>query len=177
MAWTTPLTAVANATLPAASWNASVRDNLLATAVALATTSGSHFAATGTNALAERKSQSNTVATSQTTTSTSYTDLATVGPTLTITTGTLAISFTTVQMSNSTTAIDTFASVDISSATTDAAADARALVCDATANHAARRTAAALHTLTAGSNVFTIKYKVAANTGTFVNRNLIVMPF
>src|SRR4249919_3869016 len=101
MAWSTPLTAVANATLTAAQWNASVRDNLLATAVALATTAGSHFAVTATNTLAERLTQTNTVATSETTASTSYTALATAGPAITATTGVLAIVAVTARSENS----------------------------------------------------------------------------
>ena len=61
MAWTTPLTAVSNTALTAAQWNASVRDNLLMTAPALATTTGRHFVSTGANTIAERAISSNSV--------------------------------------------------------------------------------------------------------------------
>ena len=176
MAWSTPLTAVSNATLTAVQWNASVRDNLLTTAPALATTSGSHFAATGANAIAERRCSTNTVSTSQTTTSTSYANLATVGPSVTATTGTLALTWATVQAANSTTDANTYWSVDISSATTTAASDNWGGQWEANADQDLRWTATALHTLTAGSNAFTVKYRVDSNTGTFSKRDLVVMP-
>lgn len=174
MAWSVPLTAVANTALTASQWNASVRDNLLMTAPAIATTAGAHFAATGPNAIAQRISQSNTVATSETTTNTSYVNLTTTGPTVNATTGVLAMSFVQCQMSNSG-SNSTFFCVDVSVATTDAAADANAAVTQ-TASSDVRFTVARLHALTAGSNTFQIKYRVSGGTGTWTKRNLFVMP-
>ena len=87
------MTAVANSVFTAAQFNQFVRDNLNETAPAKATTAGSHFAGTGLNSIAERLTDTDLVATSQTTISTSYADLATVGPTVTATTGPYAIVF------------------------------------------------------------------------------------
>lgn len=92
MAWSTPLTAVANASLTAAQWNASVRDNLLETAPAKATTATGYFVATGTNAIAQRVPLSSAIATDQSTTSTGgYANLTTSGPAVTVTTGVAAL--------------------------------------------------------------------------------------
>src|SRR3712207_4741779 len=102
MAWATPLTAVSNAILSAAQWNASVRDNLNETGPAKATTAGRILVTTGANGIAERAVSSATVSTSQTTTSTSYTDLATVGAAVAVTTGTQALALWNVQMASST---------------------------------------------------------------------------
>lgn len=178
MAWTTPVTAIAGDPLTAAQWNASVRDNLLQTAPAKATTAGAHFAATGTNAIAQRLCQTATVATSQDTggSTGSYVDLATAGPSITATTGVLAFSFATCQVNNNTTDATTYFSVDISGATTDAAADARAGVWEDVADRDFRFTVTTLHSLTAGSNTFKIKYKCQSNVGVFSKRNLVVMP-
>jgi hypothetical protein len=127
------------------------------------------------------------VATSQTTTSTAYTDLATAGPAVTVTTGTSVIIAVSADTSNTAAnananAGNTHMGVAVSGASTVAAAD----------THCARRPQIhSSHTqtissvffldgLTAGSNVFTSKYKVSATgdqasgTGTFSNRNITV---
>ena len=71
---------------------------------------------------------SGVVATSQTTTSASYTDLSTSGPAVTATvSGTSALVMLTANISNSTVGSNCFMGVDISGATTVAAADTRAL--------------------------------------------------
>lgn len=179
MAWTTPATAVANATLPAATWNATVRDNLNATAVALASTASQYFVATGVNALAPRLLQTATVATSQTTASSSYVDLATVGPTVTVTTGTIAVAFFCAAVSNSGTSSATDVSVAVSGATSVAASDAWRTVLDGVAGGNVNRSVG-MHCFTgliAGSNTFTMKYKTGSGTGTFANRELIVFPY
>src|SRR5690242_20536503 len=98
MAWSSPLTAVTNAALTAAQWNASVRDNLLETAPAKATTPASFFAATGANTIAERIPAQTVTPASETTTSTSYTNLTTTGPTVALTTGTKAFVFIGAQL-------------------------------------------------------------------------------
>lgn len=179
MAWSTPLTAVANTTLPAATWNASVRDNLNATAVALASAASQYPVATGVNALAMRLVQSNVVATSQTTTSTSYVDLTTVGPTVTATTGTIAVVIFTAAVSNSGVNSATDVSVAVSGATSIAASDAWRTVLDGVTAGNVNRVAGfhTFTTLTAGSNTFTVKYKVGTGTGTFSDRELLVIPY
>src|SRR6266568_2548959 len=91
MAWTTPLTAVANATLTAAQWNASVRDNLNMTAPALASAAGQIFASTAANTIAVRVPTGAYVSNLGTDASTSYGDLTSAGPAVTVATGAKAI--------------------------------------------------------------------------------------
>lgn len=119
-----------------------------------------------------------TVATSQTTTSTSYTDLATAGPAVTVTTGTLALVIISARQENNTAGQWCYMSFAVSGATTTAAADANGLqnsnsVTALNQIHASR---AVLVTLTPGSNTFTSKYRVTAGTGTWVTRDIIVIP-
>ena len=78
MAWTAPMTAASNATFTAAEFNAHIRDNLLETEPAKATTNDSYFVTTGANAIAQRSPGSDVINTMQTTTSTSYTNLSSV---------------------------------------------------------------------------------------------------
>lgn len=180
MAWSAPMTAVAGATFSAAQFNQFVRDNLNQTGPALATTAGQYFVATAANALAARSSGSATVATSETTTSLSYADLATVGPQVTATTGTSAMVFLKSGIDNNTVNVGTFMGFTISGATSLAASDSNA-ICIAGVTAATRlRIGGAFRVtgLIAGTNIFTAKYKVAsASTGTFVQRDLIVLPF
>lgn len=179
MAWTTPLTAVSNATLTAAQWNASVRDNLLMTVPAVTTTSGTIFVGTGANTVAQRIVTSDTVDTSETTTSTSFGDIpaGTVGPQVTLTTGTLAMIFYAAQMNNSTVGQSSLCSWTISGATSVAAGDATSINVDAAATFQDVRAADVRRAtgLTAGSNTFKLQYRVSANTGTFLRRHLVVM--
>lgn len=177
MAWSTPLTAVSNATLTAAQWNASVRDNLVETAPAKSTTAGSIFVSTGTNSVAQRPVLSDTVDTSETTTSTSYVDLATVGPQITATTGDKALLLYAVQMNNSVSGSASLASWAVSGASAVSAGDATSLNVDTAANFQDVRAADIRRVtgLTGGSNTFTLKYKVSANTGTFQRRHLVLI--
>lgn len=179
MAWTVPLTAVSNASLTAAQWNASVRDNLNETAVAKATTAGSMFVGTGTNTLAERIPGTATIATSQTTTSTTYTNLTTVGPQVTVTTGTRAIAWWNVRMSNNTAGQNCFASVSVGGATpTQVGQDSYSLRYQSYGSNSVHQSDG-MHMwtgLTAGSNTFTVVYKVDAGTGAFQDRDLTVLP-
>lgn len=179
MSWTTPLTAVANAAFTAAQFNASVRDNLLETAPAKATTTGRIFVATGTNAIAERAITSANVSTSETTTSATYANLTTTGPVVTVTTGTNAIAFVSSQVSNNTNGAFTGVGVTVSGASSIAAADADGILFQpSTAASAGIRTTVAVHytgTLTAGSNTFTMQYRASAGTGTFQLRKLTVI--
>lgn len=178
MAWTAPMTAVANAVFTAAQYNAHVRDNLLETAPAKATAAGNYFVATGVNAIAERVISTSRVNTSQTTASTSYTDLATAGPAVTVTTGTRAMVWTNCQLQNSVDSAGTHASVTVSGASSIGASDAAAISLDGVlaANPWRLGTCYMFDTLTAGSNTFTMKYRVSAGTGTFHRRHIIVMP-
>ena len=177
MAWSTPLTAVANAALTAAQWNASVRDNLNETAPAKATAAGQLFVSTGVNAIAARTPTGARVSTAETTASTTFAALATAGPIVTVTTGTQALVFMTAQMTNNTANGSCAMGFDVSGATTIAASNAEAM------RHRAggsvddiRATAISLTALTAGSNTFTAKYIVNLGTGTFSERTLVVVP-
>lgn len=179
LAWTTPLTAVSNATLTAAQWNASVRDNLLETAAAKFTAAGQLFVSTGVNAGAARTPSQATVSTQETTTSTSYTALTTAGPTVaSLTTGTQALVAITAACGNNTAGQNSYMSVAVSGATTLAAADTTALRYQAFgANSRHRSSTVHLFTgLTAGANTFTSQYKVDAGTGLWFDRHLVVVP-
>ena len=157
MAWTTPMTAVANAAFTAAQFNTYVRDNLNETAPAKATTAGSIFVATGANSIAERIVGTATVSASETTTLTSYTDLATPGPAITTTTGVTALVFVEAQLSNTTVASTAFADFEVTGATARAAADGTAIMnLSSTANSFIRASAVTTPTLTGGSNTFTM---------------------
>ena len=178
MAWTAPMTAVANTVFTAAQFNTHVRDNLNETAPAKATTAGSLFVASGVNSIAERIPSTASVATSEMTASTSYTDVATPGPAVTATTGTRAIVAVTSLVQNSTPGENSYASYAVSGASAIAATDDRAVLITAAAiNQTLRAAAVYMETgLTAGSNTFTMKYRVTGGTGSFQNRRLVVIP-
>ena len=180
MAWTTPLTAVTNATLTAAQWNASVRDNLNATAPALATTAGSIFVATGTNAIAERIPQTALVSGTDTVTSTAYANTTTPGPAVTATSSAKALIFTSGHQVNNTASASTYLAHEVSGATTIAAADTWALEHRGGTANSDMLNATRTHLETAlnsGSNTFTVKYRVSGGTATVQRRHLTVIPF
>lgn len=186
MAWSPPMTAVSNAVFTAAQFNAHVRDNLLETEPAKATGVDKYFVTTGANAIATREPDTAVVNTMQTTTSTSYTNLSTVGPQVTVTTGTAALVLYSAGMANTSADTQMAVSVAVSGATTVAESDTWAIITDGVAawgnpNEPAdqhnRRGCVKLFTgLTAGSNTFTMKYKVSGGTGRFRYRELIVYP-
>ena len=112
------------------------------------------------------------VLTSQSTTSGSYTDLATAGPAVTITTGTKALVVVGAQIYNTGGAQDTWMSWAVSGATTRAAADKWAVMSQ---NPTSASRAYLITGLTAGSNIFTAKYRTQAGTGNWLNRTITVM--
>lgn len=175
MAWSTPMTAVANTSLTAAQWNASVRDNLLETAVAKATANSwpTIYTGTGANALAERTIQDKIIDTQETTTSTTFADLTTVGPQLVVTTGAFVLIFHNAQLSSSLAGGICLSSIDIDAG---GASDARAIIgTSGTTNDPFRASAANLFGVGAGSHTFTMKYRVVTGTGTFKFRRMQVM--
>jgi hypothetical protein len=177
MAWTTPLTAVANASLTAAQWNASVRDDLLTAAPALAANAGSWFVATGTNTIAERRILTQSIVTSQTTGSTSYTNLTTSGPAVTVTTGTQALVIVSSRLTVDTAGQTAYAMYAVSGATTIAGDDNGSLQ-HTPSNGGYNMRASAVYvesSLTGGSNTFTVQYRVTGGTGTWSARRLVVM--
>lgn len=177
MAWSTPLTAVANSALTAAQWNASVRDNLLETAPAKATVAGRVIVTSASNAIAERQVTQSNIVTSQSTSSTSFTDLTTVGPSVTVTTGTSALVWFAAQMQNSGTNAVTQCAVAISGATTQSPDATTDLYIDGLgAGQAIRASTVHLFTgLTPGSNTFKLQYRVGSGTGTFYDRSIGVL--
>jgi hypothetical protein len=116
------------------------------------------------------------VATSQTTTSGTFTDLATVGPSVTLTTGTTALVILTGRLSIASVNQAALMGFAVSGATTIAAADASCIYVDTRGaiDQTVQCTAIYQVTLTAGSNVFTAKYRSTTGTATFVNRGLLV---
>lgn len=174
MAWTTPMTAVANSAFTAAQFNTHVRDNLLETGPAKATTAGRLLVTTGANSLAERVIMQANNTNLQTTTSTSFTDLATIGPRVTVTTGTRALVWFSAQMSNSQVNTICAAAVAVTGATTLAADNTKDLYIDGLpAGQALRSSAVELFdSLTPGSNTFTLQYRVGGAIGTFYDRSI-----
>lgn len=181
MAWTTPLTAVANAALTAAQWNASVRDNLLTTMPALVSAAGQLGVGTGANAIAARNCPSNVVATAEAVVATSYGNISggTVGPTLSsLTTGANAFVVLSCNMFNSTGGAASYMSYAVSGSTTDSADDTRALYYESSnAGDLIAIGTVIPHNLTAGVNTFQAKYRVGAGTGTFGSRRIAVLNF
>ena len=177
------MTAVANSVFTAAQFNQFVRDNLNETAPAKATAAGGYFVATGVNSIAERRiSGATDIDVGGQTTSTSYTDLdapAGVGPSVTLTTGTQALVFFHTQSQNSG-AGSARAGAEVSGATSIAAADNRSIATFGNADNGLGAGTFTYYTgglaLTAGSNTFTMKYRVSSGTGTFDDRRIAVMP-
>jgi hypothetical protein len=179
MAWSAPMTAVANAIFSAAQFNQYVRDNLNETAPAKATGAAQFFVSTGANAIAARQLANATVATAQTTASTSYTNLATTGPQVSVATGPRALVLFASSIDNTVTNGASSVSVAVSGATTIAASGAWRLARDGVASTNTMRYGAAhlFTTLNTGTNVFTMQYLVGSGTGTFSDRELVVLPF
>jgi hypothetical protein len=174
--WTGPITWTTNQTVTAAQLNSQIRDNMLLTPAALATTANSIFVGTGANAIAERFIQDQVIDTTETTTSTTFTNLATDGPSVTMTTGTKALVWTNCQIGNSG-ASTSAVSFEITGASSVAVSDARAILKDGGAGaQLDRYGVTSLMATTAGSNTFHMQYRVSsASTGTFIKRRIIVM--
>jgi hypothetical protein len=180
MAWSAPMTAVAGATFTAAQFNQYVRDNLNETAPAKATSDGQIFVSTGPNAIAARQMVNQTILTQQTTTSNTYADLATVGPQVTVATGSRALVLFSSSIDNTVTNGAAKVSVAVSGATTIAANDQWCIARDGANSGNIWRVGIThmFNTLTPGTNTFTMKYLVGnGGTATFINRELIVIPF
>jgi len=177
MAWTSPMTAVANSAFTAAQFNQFVRDNFNESAAAKATVSGALIVTTGPNAITTRKPTAGSIDTAETTASTSYTDLTTPGPVVTITTGTSAIVVTTSRFFNAS-SVSCYMSHAVSGASTLAESDTNGLIADPGTGNQVRMSAVSLRNgdLTAGSNTFTAKYRVDGGSGQFAYRKLLVIP-
>lgn len=179
IAWVAPSTWVAGNVLTAAQLNQQLRDNMLQTSPALATSAlGQIFVGTGANSIAARLIGQTEVLTSESTSSTSYTALTTAQA-VTVTTGTQALVIITAQWTNATVGNQSTMSYAISGASTIAISDNWALtMTDAVSNAFVSGSRIYLHTgLTAGSNTFTTQYKSSAATAAnFRNRVITVIP-
>lgn len=173
MAWTAPMTAVADSVFTAAQFNSSVRDNLNETGPAIATEASRVIMTDGANSLTEGQILDDIVETQETTTSSSYTDLSTVGPEITMTTRSRVFCFINANCLNSD-AANSYASLEVSGASSITASDTRGVVVDLEAGNNVRCGVCTLLAVTPGSNTFTMKYRVQSGTGTFKNRRLII---
>jgi hypothetical protein len=172
---------VTSTQLTAAQWNASVRDNLLETAVGKVTASGQLVVSTGPNALAARGVAAGRVAggSQQTTSATIADNLTTVGPSVTLTTGTSVLVLLTAFCMNTTAGQGCYMGYAVSGATTIAATAERTLrLMSSLASERNRATAAVWQTgLNAGSNTFKAQYAVVASgTADFDEREIAVLP-
>ncbi|MGW2213322.1 hypothetical protein [Streptomyces sp. NPDC001781] len=179
MAWTAPMTAVAGSAFTAAQFNQHVRDNLNETAPAKATAEGQIFVSTGANQIAARQMAKQFVGTSQTTTATTYSDLTTIGPRVTVATGTRALCMYACSIDNTSTNGASKVSVAVTGASSIAADDQWCMVRDGANSGNVWRISMShmFETLTPGTNTFTMRYLVGSGTGTFLYRELIVIPF
>lgn len=179
MAWSAPATAVAGGVFSAALFNQHIRDNLLETAPALATTVSSWFPADGSNSLAERVPAQDNDLGSSTTTSTSYGNLADgLTTAVTVSTGNRALVSIYANFSNSLGGNPnrSWVSYEVSGASTIAPSDTNSI--DHSFIGGMRWGASFLVTgLTQGSNTFTLRYRVTAGTGTYSVRRIAVIPF
>lgn len=121
---------------------------------------------------------SSAVLTGESTTSTSFTDLATAGPSVTVTIGSNGLALVSVEsyIQNSGAGNSTRVGVALSGANT-VAADTRIFYRPYANTQIIQMGSTVLMTgLNPGSTTFTMKYNVAAGTGTFGNRTLSVVP-
>jgi len=181
MAFTTPLTWVSQA-VTAALLNEQIRDNMNETAPGIASAAGRLIITDAANSIVERIPTEASVATSETTTSSTPADLATAGPAVTVTCGTSVLVALYSWVTNNADGGFGVAGYAVSSATTVAADVDRSVVYVATDTNSREIAASAvlIHTgLTAGSNVFTMKYWVPSGGGTasFRRRRIAVIPF
>lgn len=179
MAWTVPKTWVGGEVPTAALLNAQLRDNMLETMPAKATTSGQIFVGNGVNSIVGRVPDGARVTTGETTTSTSYTDLATVGPSVTITHGVYAAIFWSCSIQNTTANADTYMSWAMTGSNTRAAGDLYSVRQDGVpASNVWRMGSVDIHSgLTPGTTTFTAKYRCDSGTASYSDRFIAVIPF
>jgi hypothetical protein len=178
MAWSAPPTWTTGQTITAAFLN-QLRDNLNETAVAKATTSGSYAVSTAANALSERSIGFDTIATQVSHTNTAFSDLtASVGPTVTVTCGARCIGMHSSYLENSTVNLASLTALEVTGATSVTPTDNFALsMTSSTANSHLRASWVMVYEMTAGVNVFKMKYRVSGGTGQFAFRRLTVVPY
>lgn len=175
MAWTAPMTAVDGTAFTAAQFNANVRDNLLETMPAKATTVGTYFVSTGNNSIAARRPIDSFIGTAQTTTSTTYTDLATVGPQIVAQVDAFAFLFYSAEVSNATNT-QNYMAIEVAGGILPANDNYSLSV--QTAGASTKKFGNFLR-LNVSPGVYTItaKYRVLAGTATFSQRSLALLNF
>lgn len=179
MAWTSPMTFVANNVLTASQLNTHLRDNLLETAPAKATTSGgSYFVAQGPNRLAERIMKANRVTAAQSTKMSSYTDLGTIGPIVTVETGTRALVFLGCALTTDTDQAESSMGFAVTGETNKPASDDKAFSFSgfAVSGHIRSGMVFYVDDLNEGQNSFTAKYRTSDGSASFWDRFIAVMP-
>ncbi len=178
MAWTAPITWVGGQVPTAALLNAQLRDNLLESMPAKATTEGQIFVGNGVNSIAARIPDAARIATLETTASTSYANLATTGPSVTVSHGVYAIIFWSCAVQNDTNNADSFMSWTMSGSNSRGAADIYSLAQDGVfATNPWRIGNVDIHSsLTPGTTTFTAQYRVDSGTGSFSDRFIGVIP-
>lgn len=180
MVWTAPMTFAAGNVLTAAQLNTHIRDNMLETAPAKATTSGGSFFVTqGPNRIAERVVKTaRTDSTTRSTTSNSFTNLADVGPVVVVTTGEKAIVMISSRMGNTVAGSAATVGFEISGDSDIDANDSMSIQTEGmtAATDAFWGGTFYVDGLTPGVNIFTVKYKAGADTARFSDRFIGVIP-
>lgn len=124
MAWSTPLTVATDDLLSAAEYNQYIRDNLMETAPAKASSPGNIFTTVGRNQIVERVMASADIPTLESTASSSYGDLDTPGPTISLACRAAVILFSArMRNTNSASGKGAYVSVDVTGAKLQPATD------------------------------------------------------
>lgn len=180
MAWTAPRTWVTSEVVSASTMNTHVRDNLLETAPAKATSTGGIIYGAGTNTVVERAVNNDSENTSEGTSSSTYTNLATVGPSVSsITTGTKVLVIVSARVTSTSAGCRPSMSYQVSGASSISATEEYGFQNEINASGDFRQGShAAVIGLTAGSNTFIAKYASLGGTGTatFHYRKISVLP-
>jgi len=178
MAWSAPMTAVANSTFTAAQFNQYVRDNLNETAPAKTTAASSYVVGAGVNSIVERRAVAASDLSVGNTTSTTFGDLpdSGIGPQVTVETGPSALVI--VRCSAETTGAGSARmAYEITGDSSIAPADNRGIGVFGVAGAGVICSSVSIHKdLTPGTNTFTAKYRVSSGTGSFSSRRLGVFP-
>jgi hypothetical protein len=179
MAWTT-LPTYTDGTVLTAAMMLAIRDNINATAPALATQSGSIFVGTGANSIGERLPQGTGIPAAQSTTSTTFGDLGTLGPGASYLTGTKAIVGFGAQIENNSAGNGgamSFATLGASVIAANAGLVSLRFISGAANERNSGSVVNLLNTLTPGVSTFAAKYMaVGSGSATFQFRELWVMP-
>lgn len=180
MAWSAPMTFVDGTALAASQLNVYLRDNMMETEAAKATTFGGLFISNGPNEIVERVGGSDFISEAETTNSTGYVSLPTDGPKIVCNTGTRAFYFMTAQISVDVANLSANMSIEVSGQTQSPAADTGSLQIDGLTIDKPMRIGICgfYQDLVPGENTFTCRYKcLSGSNATFSDRALTVLPF